>query len=167
MTILGFESLHWGGPPVRRKVEDALATGRTAARRTSTRASTPSPTSCRCPTNFAGSTSSTPAADSSSPSAPSTSGSTVGAATSSTECARREAGEYDGDFLDVDEAAWRAEWDEHVDAVRAYFAGRDDFLEIDLTANPDWRPLCDLLGVPEPALPFPHVNRSQAEPNPR
>jgi hypothetical protein len=76
---------------------------------------------------------------------------------------RKAAGEYHGRFLTVDEAAWRAEWDEHTERVRAYFAGRDDFLEIDLTSSPRWDPICALLGVAEPANPFPWVNRSPSD----
>lgn len=76
---------------------------------------------------------------------------------------RRDAGDYHGRFLTVDEPAWRAEWEHHVGRARAHFAGRDDFLEIDLTAAAAWGPLCTLLDVPEPAVPFPHVNRSQPE----
>ncbi len=71
----------------------------------------------------------------------------------------KAAGQYDGDFLVVDEAKWRDEWDRHTAAVRAYFAGRDDFLEIDITAGEGWPPFCRLLGVPEPAIPFPWENR--------
>jgi glycosyltransferase involved in cell wall biosynthesis len=75
---------------------------------------------------------------------------------------RKAAGEYDGEFLTVDEPAWRAQWEDHVASVRAHFGGRDDFLEIDLTACAAWEPLCTLLGVPEPTTPFPHVNRSRS-----
>ena len=42
------ESLHWGGPALRRLVEASLGIGRAARSRASTRASTPSPTSRRC-----------------------------------------------------------------------------------------------------------------------
>jgi len=71
----------------------------------------------------------------------------------------RAAGTYRGGFLDVDEDAWRAEWDQHVARVRAYFAGRSDFLEIDV-AESGWGPLCELLGRPVPEAPFPHLNRA-------
>ena len=73
--------------------------------------------------------------------------------------ARKAAGTYDGTFLEVDEAAWRADWDQHLAAVRAHFAGRGDLLEVDLTGGPDWGPLCELLGVPVPGVPFPWENR--------
>ena len=49
---------------------------------------------------------------------------------------RKAAGEYDGVFLEVDLDGWRAEFDGHCAAVRAHFAGRTDYLEIDLTDRP-------------------------------
>jgi glycosyltransferase involved in cell wall biosynthesis len=75
--------------------------------------------------------------------------------------ARREAGEYDGDFLQVDEATWRERWHRQVDRARRYFEGRRDFLELDLTAGAGWGPLCKLLDLPEPAEPFPWANRDR------
>jgi hypothetical protein len=74
---------------------------------------------------------------------------------------RKAAGEYEGTFLVVDEEKWRAEWDHHMTRVHDYFAGRDDFIEIDVTSGPGWTPLCALLGVPEPASPFPWANRDR------
>jgi GT2 family glycosyltransferase/glycosyltransferase involved in cell wall biosynthesis len=76
---------------------------------------------------------------------------------------RRAAGEYEGGFLTVEEEAWRAEWKQHVDGVRSYFAGRTDFLEIDLTARPLWEPLCELLDIRVPRGPFPWNNRRADE----
>ncbi|MET0903205.1 MAG: glycosyltransferase [Acidimicrobiales bacterium] len=73
---------------------------------------------------------------------------------------RQAVGDYTGHFVDVDEAAWRSEWHEHVGRVRSYFAGRDEFLEVDLTELSSWSPLCQLLDVPEPRGPFPWANRS-------
>jgi hypothetical protein len=72
---------------------------------------------------------------------------------------RVEAGTYRGAFLEVDEDAWRAHWTSHVEGVRAYFAGRDDFLELDLTAHPDWDALCEFLGIRPPSAAFPWANR--------
>lgn len=68
-------------------------------------------------------------------------------------------GEYDGTFLAVDEEKWIKEWEHHHERVRAYFAGRSDFLELDLSARPTWGPLCTLLGLGEPNEPFPWANR--------
>ena len=80
---------------------------------------------------------------------------------------RKAAGEYDGRFVVVDEAKWRDEWTTHTDKVRKYFADRAEFLEIDLTAGQGWAPLCGLLGVAEPELPFPWANRDASTPRGR
>jgi len=78
---------------------------------------------------------------------------------------RRDAGEYTGAFLVVDEDGWRQEWERHVARVRTWFAGRSDFLELDITHGESWGPICALLDVPVPAAPFPWVNRySRYEP---
>jgi hypothetical protein len=71
---------------------------------------------------------------------------------------KKEHGQYDGTFLVVDEEKWTREWEHHHERVRAYFAGRADFLEVDLTDEPSWTPLCTLLGRPEPDVPFPWAN---------
>jgi hypothetical protein len=76
--------------------------------------------------------------------------------------ARQRAGEYNGNFLVVDEERWRNEWDDHVGRAKRYFGDRPDFLEIDLTACEAWKPLCRLLGLPEPTVPFPWANRDPA-----
>ena len=76
--------------------------------------------------------------------------------------ALKEAGEYHGSFLVIDEEKWSAEWEYHTTRVRAYFASRTDFLEVDLTRNPEWAPLCRFLGIPEPAEAFPWINRDEA-----
>jgi Sulfotransferase domain len=75
--------------------------------------------------------------------------------------ARKAAGDYDGTFLVVDEEKWRREWDWQQERVHGYFAGRDDFLEIDFTHGSGWSPLCALLDVPEPSTPFPWANRDR------
>jgi hypothetical protein len=76
--------------------------------------------------------------------------------------ALKERGEYDGTFLVVDEAKWAREWEHHTQRARDYFAGRDCVLEVDFTRDPEWGPLCRLLGVAEPEVPFPWVNRDRA-----
>jgi len=43
--------------------------------------------------------------------------------------------------------------------VKAYFAGRDNFLVFDYEQDPGWEPLCAFLGTPVPDKPFPHANR--------
>ena len=74
----------------------------------------------------------------------------------------KQAGGYDGTFLVVDEERWREEWHHHMQRVRDYFGDRRDILEVDLTRNPSWKPLCELLGVPVPDDPFPWANRDRA-----
>ena len=64
-----------------------------------------------------------------------------------------------GRFLDVDEKKWRRQWNRHLRLAREYFEGRDDFIEIDITAGAGWGPFCELLGVDEPAEAFPWENR--------
>jgi hypothetical protein len=76
--------------------------------------------------------------------------------------ARQRVGEYQGTFLVVDEEGWREQWHCHVDRVQQYFRGRQEFLEVDLTAGAGWGPLCEFLDLPEPAEPFPWVNRDRA-----
>jgi len=76
--------------------------------------------------------------------------------------ARSKAGKYRGTFLVVDEDRWRRDWHRHIDRARRYFADRSDFLEADLTAGDGWEPLCRLLDLPEPAVPFPWANRDAA-----
>jgi glycosyltransferase involved in cell wall biosynthesis len=162
LTVLGYDSLHWGGPALRRLVEVSLAIGDPLLSRLDPRFDAFSDIRALS-TNFA-------LLDAQYP------GSrfvlTVRPLDDWIESRRRHvesnvrrkaAGEYHGVFLTVEEAAWREEWEQHVAGARSYFAGRDDFLEIDLTAAPDWSPICDLLGAAEPTTPFPWVNRSTDE----
>jgi hypothetical protein len=76
-----------------------------------------------------------------------------------TNQARKAAGDYDGTFLTVDEPKWRAEWELHLERVHGHFGARADLLELDVTADPTWGRLCRFLGRPEPAVPFPWLNR--------
>lgn len=76
--------------------------------------------------------------------------------------ANKEIGEYDGTFLVVDEAKWVREWEHHIERVHTHFSGRRDLLEIDITRDPGWTPLCEFLGIPEPEEPFPWANRDPA-----
>lgn len=47
----------------------------------------------------------------------------------------------------------------HRGEVFDYFAGRRDFMALDLGQGNPWHPLCRFLGLPEPSIPFPHCNR--------
>ena len=161
LGILGFESLHWGGPPVRRCVQDALYAGQPLLSNLDNRYDAFSdigPLS----RNFE-------LLDVQYP------GSHFILTVRSVEewldsrhrhvernLRRKANGEYDGAFLVVDEPRWRSEWERHVTRARSYFAGRTDFLEIDLTRDPTWGTLCDFLSLPEPAVPFPWANRGAA-----
>jgi hypothetical protein len=161
MEILGLKSLHWGGPDVRRTVEVALVEGRPLLSGLD------------------------PTIDAFSDVEPVTKNFDVldqqypGSRFVLTvrpilewidsrrrhverNVVRRQAGEYDGNFLVVDEEHWRSEWHRHVDRARRYFARRSEFLEVDLTAGAGWDPLCKFLDLPEPSVPFPWVNRNRA-----
>jgi hypothetical protein len=72
--------------------------------------------------------------------------------------AAKEQGKYDGTFLVVDEEGWRATWEGHTTRVRRYFETRSNLLELDLTAAPRWTELCAFLGCAEPSTPFPWAN---------
>lgn len=70
--------------------------------------------------------------------------------------ARQARGEYEGSFLEVDLDGWRAEATEHHARVRAHFAGRPhDLLEMDISAGDGWAELCPFLRVKVPSEPFP------------
>ena len=161
MEILGLKSIHWGGPAVRRTVEAALADDRPLLSGLD------------------------PAIEAFSDVEPVTKNFDVldeqypGSRFVLTvrrvdewidsrrrhverNIARRRAGEYRGTFLVVEEERWRAEWRDHVARVRMYFTDRADFLEIDLTADVGWEPLCRLLDRPQPSVPFPWANRDSA-----
>ena len=76
--------------------------------------------------------------------------------------ARAEVGDYDGGWLTVDLVGWRREWHEHHDRVRAYFSGRENLLELDITAGDGWDALAPFLGVAVPDQPFPWLHLAAA-----
>ncbi len=162
LTTLGYESLHWGGPAIRQFVEVALEAGEPLLSRLDARFDAFSDIQVLSKhfdlldRQYPGSRfvlTVRPLDD------------WIDSRRRHVENnVRRQAdGRYDGGFLEADEQAWRAEWEEHVERVRCYFAGRDDFLELDLTVGAGWAPLCTLLGVPVPDRPFPWRNRGSAE----
>jgi hypothetical protein len=73
----------------------------------------------------------------------------------------KEAGEYDGWFLDVDLDLWSLEYRRHESVVRTYFAHRPESLLCFRPAEDGWEPLCDFLGHPVPEAPFPWENRDR------
>ena len=161
LTILGYESLHWGGPEIRRKVEAALEAGVPLLSNLDPRYDAFSDI-LALSTNYAGPRRAVP-------------GQWIRPDRAAgrrldrqSEAARRaehpfaRARGVHGTFLVVDEPAWRREWAEHLAAVREYFAGRDDLLELDVTADPGWESLSSLLRVDVPDVPFPWENRDHA-----
>jgi hypothetical protein len=73
-------------------------------------------------------------------------------------------GLYDRDFLTVDYEAWTEEWREHHEAVFEYFADRaGDFLVMDIPAGDGYEVLCPFLGYPIPDHAFPWSNRGSDE----
>ncbi|MDW8415621.1 MAG: sulfotransferase [Thermaurantiacus sp.] len=59
------------------------------------------------------------------------------------------------------ESRLRQVWREHDARVRDYFRGprAERLLIMDITGGDGFDKLCPFLGLPEPGLPFPHVNR--------
>ncbi|MGH8610891.1 MAG: sulfotransferase [Gammaproteobacteria bacterium] len=51
----------------------------------------------------------------------------------------------------------------HRNEVLEYFEDRKDLLVIDVTRGNPWPALCGFLKIPEPALPFPYLNRTSAD----
>lgn len=161
LEVLGLRSLHWGGPPIRRTVEAALADGRPLladldpAYDAFSDVAALSKNFCLLDHQYPGSRfvlTVRPVDD------------WVASRRAHVErnVELAATGEYRGDFLVVDEDAWRAEWSAHVPAARRYFSGRPDFLELDLGADPGWGPLCTLLDRPVPDAPYPWANRHRA-----
>ncbi|MBX3286150.1 MAG: sulfotransferase [Acidimicrobiales bacterium] len=73
---------------------------------------------------------------------------------------RAARGEYAGDFLEIEPDAWRAEFAAHHERVAAYFEGRHDLLVLQIAAGDGWERLCPFLGAPVPDQPFPHRHRA-------
>lgn len=55
----------------------------------------------------------------------------------------------------------RARYLRHEREVFEYFGDRKDLLAIDVSGGNPWPVLCDFLGLPQPDVPFPHLNRRQ------
>lgn len=73
---------------------------------------------------------------------------------------RAQRGEYAGTFLEIEPEAWRAEFEAHHQRVADYFEGRQDLLVLRIAAGDGWERLCPFLGEPVPDEPFPHRHRS-------
>lgn len=63
-----------------------------------------------------------------------------------------------------DEQKWSAAWDRHHAEVERYFRRRPQhLLTLRICEGEGWEPLCRFLGVPIPALPFPHLRPVREE----
>lgn len=157
LETLGYRSLHWGGPEVRRTIERAIAEGRPAVEDFPAYDAF-SDIWCLSE-NFA-------LLDRQYP------GSRFVLTTRDLDSwiesrrrhvarnrARREAGTYQGDFLEVDVVAWEDQYHAHHAAVSAYFAGRSDLLVLRITEGEGYERLCPFLGVPVRTDPFPQRHR--------
>jgi glycosyltransferase involved in cell wall biosynthesis len=160
-TILGYESLHWGGPAVRRLVEMSLERREPLLSRIDSRFDAFSDIQVLS-TNYELLDAQYPGSRFVLTVRPLEEWIDSRRRHAEVNKRRQAAGEYGGTFVTVDEEAWRDEWAHHVDGARAYFRGRDDFVELDITNEPGWSPLCALLGTPEPGVPFPWENRDEA-----
>jgi hypothetical protein len=157
MSILGFTSLHWGGPPIRDKVQTAIDAGEPLLSHLDDRFDAFSDI-LLLSTNFELLDRQYPGSRFVLTVRPIDDWLHSRRRHVENNIRRKAEGTYDGDFLVVDPEAWRSEWKRHVAGVREYFHGRDDFLEIDLTCGRGWGPLCAVLRVPEPTVPFPWAN---------
>jgi len=160
VQLLGFESLHWGGPSIRKQVEASLDAGEPLLTNLDPAFDAFSDIAALSK-NFALLDAQYPGSRFVLTVRPVDDWIDSRRRHVETNVRRKEAGEYDGTFLAVDEPAWRREWDEHIDAARGYFTGRSEYLELDLAAAAGWEPLCSLLGVSVPAEPYPWANRNQ------
>ena len=158
LTALGFESLHWGGPAVRLEVEAALEAGQPLLSNIDARFDAFSDIEVLSK-NFALLDQQYAGSHFVLTIRPLDAWVDSRRRHVANNVRRRAAGEYGGTFLVVDEPAWRRDFVSHVAAVREHFAGRADFLELDLSDTPRWEPLCAFLDVPDPGVPFPWANR--------
>jgi hypothetical protein len=64
---------------------------------------------------------------------------------------------------DASREAWLDAYRAHNRAVREFFATRPhQYLELDLSRDAGWEPLCRFLDAPVPDRPWPHANRTRA-----
>jgi len=165
MTILGYQSLHWGGPPIRREVETSIAAGEPLLTRLDPAYDAFSDIEALSE-NFALLDEQYPGSRFVLTVRPVDEWLDSRRRHVQKNIRRKEEGEYTGHFLDIDEDGWRRRWHRHMSSAREYFAGRDDFVEIDITAGPGWSPFCEVLGVSEPDEPFPWENRDKVDRDP-
>lgn len=153
LTELGFRSLHWGGPEVRRTIERARSEGRPLVEdldeydaysdieRISENFDL---IDCQYPgSRFILTTRDL--------------GQWLESRRQHVEAnqARTAQGAYDGNFLTVDTDAWCDEYVTHHARVLDHFAGRDDLLVMRIADGDGYDKLCAFLGVAVPDRPFP------------
>ena len=165
MTVMGYQSLHWGGPSVRMEVEQSIERGEPLLTRLDPTYDAFSDIEALSE-NFVLLDAQYPGSRFVLTVRPLDDWIDSRRRHVENNIRRRETGDYQGNFLVVDEDRWRRQWGRHTEAARRYFAGRDDFVEVDITAGAGWEPLCTLLGIAEPAQPFPWENRDQVHGGP-
>ncbi len=68
---------------------------------------------------------------------------------------------YGVEGFDGNEDVFLERYRRHNAEVQEYFKDRPaDLLVIDVTKNPEWKPICDFLGKPVPERSFPHANKT-------
>ena len=72
---------------------------------------------------------------------------------------RKERGEYDGTFLDIEPERWRRQFLEHQARVEEYFDGRNNLLVMRIIEGDGYERLCPFLGVRQPSSRFPWRHR--------
>lgn len=160
MTLLGFRSLHWGGPPIREQIEAARDAGLPLLSNMDQAIDCYSDIEVLAK-NYALLDRQYPGSRFMMTVRPLEKWLDSRRRHVENNQARKARGEYDGNFLVVEEDKWRRQYERHYSGVREYFAGRDDFIEVDITAGAGWAPFCTLLGVAEPKIAFPHSNKGK------
>jgi Sulfotransferase domain len=160
LEALGYRSLHWGGPPIRLEIEASLEQGAPLLSNLDQALDAFSDIEVLA-TNFAMLDEQYPGSRFMLTVRPLEDWLDSRRRHVENNQRRKARGEYDGNFLVVEEAKWRRRYERHYGAAREYFEGRDDFVEADITAGVGWIPFCELLGIEEPGIPFPHSNKSR------
>lgn len=158
LTRLGYRSLHWGGPEVRRVVERALAEGRPLVDDLPDHDAF-SDIWCLSE-NFALLDRQYPGSRFVLTTRPIDAWVASRVQHVERNRVRRAEGTYAGTFLDIDPDVWRAEFRAHHERVARYFSGRSDLLVMDITRGDGYEVLCPFLGLPELDEPFPERHRA-------
>jgi hypothetical protein len=75
---------------------------------------------------------------------------------------RKQQGEYEGTFLEIEPERWRQQFVDHHERVEEYFRDRVDLLVMRVTEGDGYEKLCPFLGVPmrRETFPWSHKNTS-------